>query len=509
MQLNWALETRVFDEMVARTSAADRKAFFDLSMEPRSARPKLEYPVDRGVALFDVMGVLSKDGPDLIDLLFGEGGTATAPLAEAIGRAADDSSVMAIFIDIDSPGGTVDGTAAVADAVYAAAQKKPVFAFAGDCIASAAYWIGSQATKLFVGPTSTVGSIGVYTVLVDSSRRAASNGVDVTVVKSGEMKGAGAPGTPITDAQIADTQRVIDDLNSHFVAAVARGRGMRMKHERNAEGKPIPADGRVFIGQQAVDMGLADGVMDRSAALSAVSTAAVAGSAVIRVETMAGVLAQQDGIIIADAPAAGVGAYVNDKTFPAADVAINKKEKKMANNIAKTLGLAEDATEEQIAKAISDRELKATELAGKVAALESTVNNLASQADKILADQLNKRIAEIDRKNKIEALVKSGIADGKITTKQRASALELATAAPEAFEAFLRDFVAVAPVKSVFNAADVSDDNDAADMSDPDAPDTRAALFQEAKRLATKEGISQAAALEKVFAKHDFGASVQ
>ena len=181
----------------------------------------------------------------------------------------------------------------------------------------------------------------------------------------------------------------------------------------------------------------------------------------------------------------------------------------MANNIAKTLGLAEDATEEQIAKAIADRELKATELAGKVAALESTVNNLASQADKILADQLNKRIAEIDRKNKIEALVKSGVIDGKITTKQRAAALELATAAPEAFEAFLRDFVAVAPVKSVFNAADVSDDNDAADMSDPDAPDTRAALFQEAKRLATKEGISQAAALEKVFAKHDFGASVQ
>jgi hypothetical protein len=280
-----------------------------------------------------------------------------------------------------------------------------------------------------------------------------------------------------------------------------------MKHERNAEGKPIPADGRVFIGQQAVDMGLADGVMDRSMALSAVSTAAVAGSAVIRVETMAGVLAQQDGIIIADA-AAGVGAYVNDKTSPAADVAINKKEKKMANNIAKTLGLAEDATEEQIAKAISDRELKATELAGKVAALESTVNNLASQADKILADQLNKRIAEIDRKNKIEALVKGGVLDGKITAKQRASALELATAAPEAFEAFLRDFVAVAPVKSIFNPADASDETEV-NMSDPDAPDTRAALFQEAKRMAAKEGISQAAAIEKVLAKHDFGASVQ
>ena len=492
-QLNWALETRVFDEMVARTSAADRKAFFDLSMEPRAARPKLEYPVDRGVALFDIMGVLSKDGPDLIDLLFGEGGTATAPLAEAIGRAADDPSVMAIFIDIDSPGGTVDGTAAVADAVYAAAQKKPVFAFAGDCIASAAYWIGSQATKLFVGPTSTVGSIGVYTVLVDSSRRASNEGVEVKVIKSGEMKGAGAPGTPITDAQVADTQRVIDDLNSHFVAAVARGRGMRMKHERNADGKPIPADGRVFIGQQAVDMGLADGVMDRGAALAAVSTAAMAvtpGRSAIRAE-------------------ADVSTDATTTMPPAADVAINKKEKKMANNIAKTLGLADDATEEQIAKAIADREQRAAELASKVAALEGTVNNLASQADKILADQLNKRIAEIDRKNKIESLVKSGIVDGKITTKQRAFALELATAAPEAFEAFLRDFVAVAPVKSVFNPADVSDDNDAADMSDPDAPDTRAALFQEAKRLATKEGISQAAALEKVFAKHDFGASVQ
>jgi signal peptide peptidase SppA len=372
MQLNWALETRVFDEMVARTSAADRKAFFDLSMEPRSARPKIEYPVDRGVALFDVMGVLSKDGPDLIDLLFGEGGTATAPLAEAIGRAADDSSVMAIFIDIDSPGGTVDGTAAVADAVYAAAQKKPVFAFAGDCIASAAYWIGSQATKLFVGPTSTVGSIGVYTVLVDSSRRASNEGVEVKVIKSGEMKGAGAPGTPITDAQVADTQRVIDDLNAHFVAAVARGRGMRMKHERNADGKPIPADGRVFIGQQAVDMGLADGVMDRSAALAAVSTAAMAvapGRSVIRAETeMIGddfvkVVRYSDG---------------TTEMAPAADVAINKKEKKMANNIAKTLGLAEDATEEQIARAIADREQRAAELASKVAALEGTVNNFAS-----------------------------------------------------------------------------------------------------------------------------------
>lgn len=491
-QLNWALETRVFDEMVARTSAADRKAFFDLSMEPRAARPKLEYPVDRGVALFDIMGVLSKDGPDLIDLLFGEGGTATAPLAEAIGRAADDPSVMAIFIDIDSPGGTVDGTAAVADAVYAAAQKKPVFAFAGDCIASAAYWIGSQATKLFVGPTSTVGSIGVYTVLVDSSRRASNEGVEVKVIKSGEMKGAGAPGTPITDAQVADTQRVIDDLNSHFVAAVARGRGMRMKHERNADGKPIPADGRVFIGQQAVDMGLADGVMDRGAALAAVSTAAMAvtpGRSAIRAE-------------------ADVSTDATTTMPPAADVAIKEKEIKMANNIAKTLGLADDATEEQIAKAIADRELKAAELATKVASLESTVNSLASQADKILADQLSRRLAEMDRKAKIEGLVRAGIADGKITTKQRASALELATAAPEAFEAFLRDFVAVAPVKSIFNPADASDETEV-NMSDPDAPDTRAALFQEAKRMAAKEGISQAAAIEKVLAKHDFGASVQ
>jgi ClpP class serine protease len=377
-----------------------------------------------------------------------------------------------------------------------------VFAFAGDCIASAAYWIGSQATKLFVGPTSTVGSIGVYTVLVDSSRRASNEGVEVKVIKSGEMKGAGAPGTPITDAQVADTQRVIDDLNAHFVAAVARGRGMRMKHERNADGKPIPADGRVFIGQQAVDMGLADDVMDRSAALAAVSTAAMAvapGRSVIRAETeMIGddfvkVVRYSDG---------------TTEMAPAADVAINKKEKKMANNIAKTLGLAEDATEEQIARAIADREQRAAELASKVAALEGTVNNLASQADKILADQLNKRIAEIDRKNKIEALVKGGVLDGKITAKQRASALELATAAPEAFESFLRDFVAVAPVKSIFNPADASDETEV-NMSDPDAPDTRAALFQEAKRMAAKEGISQAAAIEKVLAKHDFGASVQ
>jgi signal peptide peptidase SppA len=181
-------------------------------------------------------------------------GTSTGEIRGRLRRAVEDPAVKAILLHVDSPGGMAAGTGDLADEVAAAARVKPVVGYIEDLCASAAYWIASQATRLFANPTAIVGSIGTYGVAVDSSRAAAGMGVVVHIIRAGEFKGAGEPGTEITAEQLAEFQQVVDAVNSHFLAAVARGRRMSP-----ATVEAI-ADGRVLVGDQAEAAGLIDGI---------------------------------------------------------------------------------------------------------------------------------------------------------------------------------------------------------------------------------------------------------
>lgn len=203
---------------------------------------------NEGVALIELRGRMQKQSASM-----GQSAS-TVAVRRQMRAAAADPEIGSILMVIDSPGGTVSGTQDLADDIASAAAIKPVIAYIEDIGASAAYWAASQATQILAGKTAAVGSIGTYGVVYDMSAAAAMEGVKVHVVRAGDMKGAGVPGTEVTAAQLADYQREVNSLNEFFLAGVAQGRKLSMDQVRSF------ADGRVWIGQQAVDMGLIDGV---------------------------------------------------------------------------------------------------------------------------------------------------------------------------------------------------------------------------------------------------------
>lgn len=212
--------------------------------------PRLEeaerYALVDGVAIVDVAGPLTKSA--------GWSGPGMQILTRQVQAAAADGAVNAILLRIDSPGGTVAGVSDLSEAVYAARKQKPVVSYISDTGASAAYHVAAQADRIYSDTDALVGSIGTYMVVPDFSQWAEANGVKVHVIRAGAMKGAGVPGAPVTEEHLADFQRTIDEINETFLAAVARGRGMKADVVREL------ADGRVHVGANAAAVGLTDGV---------------------------------------------------------------------------------------------------------------------------------------------------------------------------------------------------------------------------------------------------------
>jgi len=210
-----------------------------------------------GVAVIELRGTLLKYGSWWSSLPFGTQGARLA-----IHNAMSAGDVNGILLSIDSPGGTVAGTADLADAVAAAAATKPVHVHIEDLGASAAYWVASGATRISANRTAMVGSIGTYMAIRDFSALFEREGVKTHVVRAGEAKGIGVLGTEVTPEQLATLQATVDALNEQFLAAVEQGRGMKRDQLERI------ADGRVFVGPEALELGLVDGIQNIEEALS-------------------------------------------------------------------------------------------------------------------------------------------------------------------------------------------------------------------------------------------------
>jgi signal peptide peptidase SppA len=220
-----------------------------------------------GTALLNMVGPLSKN------MTFWQwimGGTSTRDLMSAVSNLLYDDQAKQVALWTDTPGGEVSGSADLSDLLYKLAQKKPVLQYVSDCSASCGLWIGSSASQIWCNPTATNGAMGVFLVAPDFSKMAADQGITVHVVKYGEFKGAGTNGTAITDDQLAEWQRSVDAKGELFVKAVARGRGMSFDQAKKL------ADGRVYIGAEAVKVGLADKVGTFEDALKALESGKIA-----------------------------------------------------------------------------------------------------------------------------------------------------------------------------------------------------------------------------------------
>lgn len=239
----WMIEPRWFSAAVA----AVRAGSFEAPIQDQNVDMPL-YMIDGdGIATIELNGPLMKG-----DSKFG--GTSMVRSRRAIRRASNDDDVRAIMLSVDSPGGTVAGTAELAADVKAATGVKRVHAHIEDLGASAAYWIASQADRITATATSEIGSIGTLAVIEDSSGKAEAEGIKVHVVSTGEFKGSFVDGAPISEGDLAYLQERIDNLNGHFLSAIASGRNMPPKQVREL------ADGRVWLAAESKKRGLIDGV---------------------------------------------------------------------------------------------------------------------------------------------------------------------------------------------------------------------------------------------------------
>lgn len=227
------------------------------ALEAQLGRPlaneRIPYTVTDGVAVIALEGVIAKRMNLFTQI---SGGTSTELATQDLRAALIDPAVKSIILLIDSPGGTVDGTQALSDQVYAARGIKPIVALASGMMASAAYWIGSAAQAVYISEQTTVtGSIGVVTSHVDISGSEAQKGVKTTEIYAGQFKRIASSYSPLTDVGRTSIQEQVDYLYSVFVGDVAKNRGVSVDAVLQTM-----ADGRIFIGQQGLDAGLADGV---------------------------------------------------------------------------------------------------------------------------------------------------------------------------------------------------------------------------------------------------------
>lgn len=202
-----------------------------------------------GVGVFELVGVLAPKANMLMQI---SGATSTQMAAAQVRAMRQDPRVRSVAVAIDSPGGSVLGTPALAEEIRLLAAEKPTVAVSRGTMASAAYWVGSAANAVMIeGVTDQVGSIGVYQRM---SIEPAQPG-QLELVR-GKYKRLSLNGQAPSPEQMAYVEGQLDHLYSTFVEAVAANRGTSAD-----DVLARMADGRVFIGQQAIDAGLADGVM--------------------------------------------------------------------------------------------------------------------------------------------------------------------------------------------------------------------------------------------------------
>lgn len=181
------------------------------------------------------------------------GGQCAENIASVLRQAAKDHRLRAVVIRLNSPGGTAAAAQEIGAAVeYLRGTGVKVVASLGDAAASGAYWIASCADGIVANPGTITGSIGVIVELVNLEGLYGKLGIDTETFKSGPHKDMGSPGRPVTPEERAIFQSMVDDIYSQFVDVVAAGR-----RKDRAEVLKL-ADGRVFTGRQALELGLVD-----------------------------------------------------------------------------------------------------------------------------------------------------------------------------------------------------------------------------------------------------------
>jgi signal peptide peptidase SppA len=350
----WAIAPEAMDGIIGLAMDMAAGKLFTL---PQSEAPQSIMSVADGVATISITGPLLPTTDEFDRVMLGA--TSLDEVRSTVESAAADPAVTSIVLNIDSPGGTVRGTPEAADAIYEASKVKPVRAHTSGTMASAAYWLGSQATSISMTRSASVGSIGVMVPHIDQSKRAEMLGVKVELFTTGKFKAAGFPGTSLTESQRELIQERIDQVFGEFKSAVTR------------QGRKIPAEamqGQTFYGPQAESLGLATVV--RSA-----SQAGKAGSSPLRaVDTAEDGMSEQ----VASTPSEEVVASVEtvvaeiaNEAAPSAPEGEQEAAPESAPEGETESAPAEEPKEESATEIIGDLKATLASLQGEIAALKA------------------------------------------------------------------------------------------------------------------------------------------
>jgi capsid assembly protease len=188
--------------------------------------------------------------------------TTTEGIRHQIRSAMADETVQSVIFDFDSPGGQASGSFETASLIRELTATKRTIAVIDDTAASAAYALASACSKILITPSGVAGSIGVVLLHLDHSARLDKAGLAPTLIHAGRKKIDANPYQPLSERVSADLQAEVDAAYAMFVDAVAQGRA-------NLTPAAIRAtEAACYVGQAAINAGLADEIGDLESALA-------------------------------------------------------------------------------------------------------------------------------------------------------------------------------------------------------------------------------------------------
>jgi protease-4 len=223
---------------------------------------------------------VSGEGPDKIAVVPIEGQIASADsavpgtqppvtpegLVDALRQAGEDGSVAAVVLEVNSPGGGVTASDVMHQSILDFKERtgKPVVVSMGDVAASGGYYISTAADRIVANETTLTGSLGVFIPLLNFSEAADKYGVTQEYIKSGKFKTMGNSWDELTPEEREIFQSIVQDDYDEFVEVIVQGRELSEERVREI------ADGRIYSGKQAKEIGLVDefGGLDEAARAS-------------------------------------------------------------------------------------------------------------------------------------------------------------------------------------------------------------------------------------------------
>ncbi len=202
----------------------------------------MTYFGDRAISLGDAVAVVDIEGVLTYDF----------DKIEEIKDYREDDRIKAVLLRVNSPGGGVAASQALYQEIRKTRDEKPVVVTMGTVAASGGYYVACAADSIVAHEGTITGSIGVIAEYLRTEELFRKIGLDVTVIKSGKFKDVGSPYRPMTDEEKAYIGTLLDRVYEQFLRTVSEGRGLPLDRIREL------AEGRLYTGEEAVELGLVD-----------------------------------------------------------------------------------------------------------------------------------------------------------------------------------------------------------------------------------------------------------